>query len=481
MLALMKRFFNLLLVAALLTSCSKSPDLVGCTFAGAEVEPAFVPSATVDTPYVPGQVLVQYQPQLEGASQLETRQLGAQQLGAQRAAAQTRALRQLTREVAGDYALNVVKPATAYRPSLLHLSQGESVEAAVRRLEGDPRVAFAEPNYFLELLGTPNDPELSEQWNLLEFGLPEAWEVEIGTGDVVISVIDSGVDTKHEDLQGKLLPGCDFFDRDDNPAPDSTTSRAAHGTHVAGIAAATGDNALGVAGVAYGGGVKLLPIKIFDRAGVRATVDNLVEAMLWSAGLPVDNVGTNPNPADIINMSLGVSQGELTDKRVQSVDKVARQIRDQGIILFAASGNDNAATEGASGVYYPASSPFVYSVGSVDSDGRRSSFSRYTPGEVQVDFMAPGGVQVETGSGILSSYPGDTDPYGYQEGTSMSAPFVAGVAALLLSQDADLTVDELAEKLTNSARLESYMTEEEYGVGIVCADRALGAATQCGE
>ena len=469
MLTVMKRFFSWLLVAVLLASCSQPPPLVGCTFADAEA--VAVPSAATGAPYVPGQVLVQYKSQ--------TQPSGKQQLETQAAVVQTRALRTLTREVAGDYTFGVVKSATAYRPSLLQLSQGESVEAAVQRLERDPRVAYAEPNYLLELLGTPNDPELEGEWNVLEFGLPEAWELETGAGNVVVSVIDSGVDTGHEDLQGKLLPGCDFFDRDDNPAPDSAGERAAHGTHVAGIAAATGDNALGIAGVAYGKGVKILPIKIFDRAGVRATIDNLIEAMLWSAGLPVDGVGTNPNPADIINMSLGVDPAELSENRVQSVDRVAKQIRDSGIILFAASGNDNSGGNGASGVYFPASSPFVYSVGSVDSDARRSSFSRYTPGTAQVDFMAPGGVQLATGQTVLSTYPDNT--YGFQAGTSMSAPFVAGVAALLLSQNAALTVDELAAKLTDSALFESYMTEDEYGAGIVCADRALGAATQCGQ
>ena len=471
MLSFMKRFFSLLLIAALLTSCTKTDYGIGCVFAGAELEPSFALSAVTDKPYVPGQVLVQYQTGLE-----------SQSLEPQSAATQAKALRQLSQDVARDYRGNVVKEATAYRPSLLQLPQGESVEAAVQRLERDPRVAYAEPNYFLELLGVPNDPELNKQWHLLEFGLREAWEVETGTGSVVVSIIDSGVDTMHEDLQGKLLPGCDFFDRDDNPAPDSSTPDAAHGTHVAGIAAATGNNALGVAGVAYGDAVKLLPIKIFDQAGGRATIDNLIEAMLWSAGLPVDKVGTNPNPADIINMSLGVDQEKLKSGSIQSVNSVAKRIRKQGVILFAASGNDPTGS-GDKGVFFPASSPFVYSVGSVDSDRRRSAFSHYTPGENEVDFMAPGGVQLNTGDLVLSTYPEDDEgnKYGYQQGTSMAAPFVAGIAALLLSQDAALTPDELAAKLTGSALFESYMTRDEYGVGIVCADRALGAATQCGQ
>ena len=463
----MKRSFSLLLAAALLLAgCSNPPDLVGCTFADTEPIPA--PGDPTSEPYASGQILVQYQPQLE-----------TQQLETQSAIIQTQALRQLTREVARDYTFQVVKSATAYRPSLLQLPQGESVTAAVERLERDPRVAYAEPNYLLELLETPNDPELAGEWNLLEFGLPEAWELETGTGDVIISVIDSGVDTLHEDLKGKLLPGCDFFDRDDNPSPDSAGERAAHGTHVAGIAAASGNNGLGIAGVAYGDGVKILPVKIFDRAGVRATIDNLIEAMLWSAGLPVDDVGTNQNPADIINMSLGVNPSELSGKRIKSVDRVAEQIRDSGVILFASSGNDNSGGDGATGVFFPASSPFVYSVGSVDSDRRRSSFSRYTPGERQVDFMAPGGTQLETSQTVISTYPDDT--YGFQAGTSMSAPFVAGVAALLLSQDAGLSVDEIADKLTDSALFDGDMTEEAYGFGIVCADKALGAATQCGD
>ena len=118
------------------------------------------------------------------------------------------------------------------------------------RLRRDPRVQYAEPNYYLELLDVPNDPFLEDQWNLLEFGLPEAWTLEKGTGKVVVAVLDSGVYGKHEDLSGKLYPGCDFFDGDSDANPGLGDFGAGHGTHVAGIAAALGNNAVGVAGVA---------------------------------------------------------------------------------------------------------------------------------------------------------------------------------------------------------------------------------------
>jgi len=132
-------------------------------------------------------------------------------------------------------------------------------------------------------------------------------------------------------------------------------------------------------------------------------------------------------------------------------------------------------------VFSPANSPLIYAVGSVDGDRRRSDFSNYAADGLDVDFMAPGGSNFGAGCGLIrSTFP--ENGYACLEGTSMASPFVAGVAALLLSQDAGLSPADIRAKLRGSALFDaSYMTGQEYGAGIVCADRALGAATRCGE
>ena len=356
---------------------------------------------------------------------------------------------------------------------------GENVATFARRLATDPRVVYAEPNYLLETLAEPDDPRLSEQWNLLDFGLPQAWDVATGdTGKVVVAVIDSGVDTAHVDLQTKVLSGCDFADKDNNPNPGPQSVDPDHGTHVAGIAVAVGNNAEGVAGVAYGASVKLLPLKVFsDMSDKGGSIDALLDALLWAAGIPVEGVGTNPNPAQIVNMSLGVEPSALEGSTPQAIEDVTKRVYDMGVTMFAAAGNDGKDTF----VRSPANSPWVYAVGSVDGDYRRSGFSDYATSGATVDFMAPGGTKpgsLCSNGSILSTFKGDG--YGCKAGTSMASPFVAGVAALVLSRTPGLSPSELKAELANSALFEPYMNAQAYGAGVVCADRALGAATQCG-
>ena len=365
------------------------------------------------------------------------------------------------------------------RPTLVAVSKDEKSEGAsvlelAARLTRDPRVAYAEPNYYLELLGLPNDPLVEKQWNLLEFGVPQAWDIETGTSsEVVVAVIDSGVYGKHEDLSGKLYPGCDFYDGDSDATPGLDTGfDAGHGTHVAGIAAATGDNGTGIAGVAYGYGVRILPVKVFDDAGTKGTVNELLDGLLWAAGIPIEGVATNPHPADIVNMSLGIDTASLADGGLKSIEEVTQRVSERGIVMFAASGNNGFDDR----IFAPASASAVYAVGSVDSGGGRSAFSNYAASGATVDFMAPGGEKQDSECfSVLSTFP--LNDYVCQAGTSMASPFVAGVAALLLSQNPGLSPAELGARLSDSAFFDSsYMNRKEYGNGIVCADKALGAA-----
>ncbi len=377
-----------------------------------------------------------------------------------------------------DFGLLAVEDYNNNRPSLVKIPNSKDPLEYAKILEKDPRIEYAEPNYYLELLSTPNDSLYAEQWNLKDFGLEQAWDIETGTNNVVIAIIDSSVNTKHQDLAAKMLPGCDFNNKDNNPNPGpSNGGKSEHGTHVAGIAAAIGNNHLGVAGVAYGSGVKILPIKIFDDAGINGTIDNLIDAILWASGIDLANVGKNPNPAQILNMSVGAS-GNAIGNKLKSINDATKRAKAKGVIMFAASGNSGLSNE----ILYPAADSNIIAVGSVDQNRSRSSFSNYSKTGPSVDIMAPGGFSNNANCSntkrIRSTFP--NNQYGCLSGTSMASPFVAGVAALILSQNPSLNAQELKTKLFSSALKTNEMSKAEYGVGIVCADKALGAISQCG-
>lgn len=414
---------------------------------------------SADAEYVPGQLIVAYKAE-----------------GPQR--------RTASRSVHARYGLKTLAKLGGAGSELVSLPRGVSVETMLRRLEGDPRVRYAEPDRYLYPLALPNDPGMSEQWNMTAFGLPQAWALETGKSNVVIAVLDSGVDLSHEDLAGRSVPGCDLYngDNDANPgSPSQVVGDQRHGTHVAGIALATGDNGEGVAGVAYSG-VKLLPVKVFDDAGTdtQSTATSVVaKAIRWAAGLNVDGMNRTPYPAKIINLSLG---GDTKGKPVQILDDAVRDARNAGVLVIAASGNSGRNDI----IFAPANAPGALAVGSVDQNYGRSDFSNYAATGRSVDLMAPGGTGDNACGMIYStlspSFEGATESeYGCERGTSMAAPFVAGVAALIWSQNPDLTDDEVEAKLLASTRFNAEMNRPEYGAGVICADRALGAATLCGQ
>jgi len=167
--------------------------------------------------YVPGEVLVHYKEHVKGM-QLQT----------------------LSTDVMQQYNLRTLRTGDMIGPDVLAVDG--DVEEAAERLSQDPSVAYAQPNYYLKRLST-NDPYYSQQWYLSDFGLPEAWQQvnvnqQRGQAPVVVAVIDSGVQTDHEDLFENVLSGCDIFDSDSNP----NSVEDVHGTHVAGIVAATSNN-----------------------------------------------------------------------------------------------------------------------------------------------------------------------------------------------------------------------------------------------
>ena len=340
-------------------------------------------------------------------------------------------------------------------------------------LLADPAVRYVHPDLPLVRQGVPSDPYLRDQWHLTDFGLPTAWGIETGSADVTIAVIDAGFDVTHPDLESAFVPGWDFTDGDDDLATDDP-----HGTHVAGIAGgrAGGGKIVGVAPT----GVRLLPLKVADEIGAIDT-SSVVSAIYFAIGIADPNVGAEPPevPARVISISLGTN-GPATEP-IPAIEDAIRAARGAGSLTFAASGNTAGGATGA-GISAPANGPCAIAVGSVDQGMDRSAFSNYDRVDRLVDLAAPGGVSA-IGEGILSSLPSNvypTEPYGYLVGTSMATPYVAGVAALLLSHDPSLSASDAYARLLGTALRADPDAGYEVGFGVTCADAALGSERRCG-
>lgn len=316
--------------------------------------------------------------------------------------------------------------------TLVRITSGEPVSAVLARYRTDPRVAYAEPNHIRYLAATPprtpqatpNDPGYPLQWHYATVNLPAAWDVTTGSSLVIVAVIDSGMLFGHPDMQGVTVAGWDFVDNDSNPqdpfcpAPDDF----AHGTHVAGTVAAATNNATGVAGVNWGGPGRttIMPLRIFGNIGVQcgATSDDIIDAIEWAAD----------HSARVINMSFGgpgFSQAEQ--------DAVTYAFN-TGVTLVAAAGNDNANCSDV----YPANYANVIGVAATNINNAKASYSNFG---ACVDLAAPGGDTGDVNNDGEPDYvlspagtPAAPADYFWSAGTSMAAPHVAGLAALLISK-----------------------------------------------
>ena len=271
----------------------------------------------------------------------------------------------------------------------------------------------------------------------------------------------SAIDLEHPDLAGSLVPGYDFcgddtscFFYDDDPHSGSV--HAEHGTHVAAIVAAISRNGRGTVGIAPG--ARILPIKVFPEGGKSASARNISDAVRWAAGLQVAGVPLNPNPAQVINLSLGGAEHNLT------LENAIAEVVAKGVVVVAATGND-----GVWGVTFPARLADVIGVGAVDPDWRPAYYSNYGSG---LDLMAPG-------TAIASASPGGGTVL--LSGTSMAAPHVAGVAALLLGSEDGLSPSQVRGRLVDSTYTPAGVPLGRYGAGVVRADGVLGLPAPTGD
>ncbi|MGK5678065.1 S8 family serine peptidase [Actinoplanes sp. URMC 104] len=284
------------------------------------------------------------------------------------------------------------------------------------------------------------DPLLPAQWDLARIRVDGAWTRSTGAG-VTVAVVDSGVDAAHSDLAGQVLPGADFITGTEGTAVDPH----GHGTHVAGTIAALTANGTGVAGVAPN--ARILPVRVLgaDGSGYMSDVAN---GIAYAAD----------HGADVINMSIS------STTQVAAVSNAVAYARSKGVVVVAAAGNARAQ---GSPVSYPAADPGVVAVAATTSADTVAGFS--TRGGY-VDLSAPG-------TDILSTYPGER--YVRMNGTSMAAPHVAAVAALLKGADRALTPDQVEQALTSSAvDLGAPGRDDDFGAGRLDAAAALATVPQ---
>jgi type VII secretion-associated serine protease mycosin len=298
----------------------------------------------------------------------------------------------------------------------------------------------------------PNDTRYSTyQWNLPQIRAPYAWAVSTGSSDVIVAVLDSGVDLTHPDLEGQLVAGYDFVNTDTNPSDDR-----GHGTHVAGIVAAHTNNNQGMASVAWGS--KIMPVKVLDSRG-RGTHSQGADGIIWATG----------QGARIINLSLG---GESSSATLQNAVNYAY---DRGVLVVAAAGNKY---EQGNPVMYPAAYPHVLAVAAT---GDQDEHADYSETGAYVDVAAPGGNPSSSWDSnpdhwILSTYwrGAGRGEYLQVSGTSQAAPHVAGLAALVWSVNPSMSNDQVEQVIEETAvDLGAPGRDDVFGYGRIDAYKAL--------
>lgn len=305
---------------------------------------------------------------------------------------------------------------------------------------------FVEPHYLYltneiggdgQTVAKPNDTLYGRyQWNLPDIATEKGWNVTKGKDDMIVAIVDTGVQADHPDLKGRLVQGTNIIDPSKPPDDD-----VGHGTHVAGIIAAQVNNNEGIAGMTWY--TKIMPVKALDSSGAGTTY-SVAEGIIWATD----------HGADVINMSLGnYAQAEFLHDAV-------KYAYDHGVVLVAASGNDNTDQPG-----FPAAYPEVFAVAATNADESKAEYSNYGD---YIDVAAPG-------TSIASTYPGSR--YAALSGTSMASPHVAALASLIRSANPALSNEEVMELMRRTTKdLGNPGKDVDFGYGLVDVNAAVRSA-----
>ena len=308
----------------------------------------------------------------------------------------------------------------------VYFAQGIPAQDVQEQIKAMLGARFVEPNLPVELFETrPNDPKYDEQWAHETIESPKAWDVTQGSSRVVVAIVDTGVDLNHPDLKDRFTPRDTWYDfGEDDDDPSDTYG---HGTHVAGIVGATGNNSEGVSGAGWR--TSLMPVKVFPDGKGSTSMYTVAKGVVHA----VDH------NADIINLSLGGSSDS------DAMRDAVNYAYDHDVLVVAAAGNDDSDNPS-----YPAANEHVLAVAATDRQDKKASFSNYGD---WVDISAPG-------VSILSTMPtyhvtmndkGAKQDYDNLNGTSMASPLVAGVAALVKDVHADWGPDQISQKLRETS------------------------------
>ncbi|MFT5150612.1 MAG: serine protease [Planctomycetota bacterium] len=374
---------------------------------------------------------------------------------------------------------------------LTRVDKARHTLAVTYSLDACKDVEWSIPNqYFQACQTTPDDVLYPLQWHYAQIGLPAAWDLTVGDNDVIVAVLDTG-EVAHPDLTARRIDGVDMISDADNAADgdgvdndptdvgDNSDGHAGpgpssfHGTHVAGTIGATTDNVEGVAGVTWA--TRIMHVRVLGLEG--GSNWDIAQGILYSAGLENDSGLLPAEAADVINMSLGgPGDPDLPSVVQDAIDDAF----DAGLVIVAAAGNNN-----SSEAFTPAAFENVISVSAVDLASAKAPYSNF---HETVDIAAPGGdVSADLNGdgqpdGVLSTIRQDNvsppqDVYGFYQGTSMAAPHVAGVAALMLAIDPDLTPGQIESFLTQTATdLGAPGRDDIFGHGLVNAFAAVSLA-----
>ncbi len=341
---------------------------------------------------------------------------------------------------------------------LWRVPQGQEL-ALIERLQADPDVEYAEPNYVYHAYVSPNDLYYGDQWAHTRMQSPAAWDIITGTTTIVIAILDSGIDETHPDLAGKIVAG---YDTTVNPPDADPHDLHGHGTHVAGIAAAVTNNGVGVAGMNWL--ARIMPVRVLNEQGSGSNA-SITDGITWACD----------HDAKVLSLSLG------GPTRSQSMQDAINAAYADGCLVVAAMGNDN-----SSAVAYPAAYTNVVAVSATGPTDTKASYSSYGS---HCDIAAPGGDMgyLHDPAGILSTMPTYgvwmTDHYGYStsydylNGTSQATPYVSGLASLIWSVNSTLTPAQVQNIIQSTAvDLGATGWDQVYGWGRINALAAVQAA-----